>query len=355
MGVRQANRFLSGPDREHRAGHLRARQQGDRFGLAIGLRAHRHGRRRQGRQARIVLSRILRKGDHDHCTHAFVFGPDGKLYFNFGNEVKELRRPKGGLLALPLHGPVPKHEAETVVDLAGNRSRRQGQALPPGHGLSLQPRRLARSRRSAGTSATTTKCASIPSARSGRSRQRRRRQRGVRINYVMEFGNFGYQDEMTGAGWSVDWKNAQAKRRAKNCAPPSTGTVRSRRRANLHHDRRRLAHRHPASMKASCCPSLSRPGDSLRCRAERCPRLSGRETTAPATARRMTNVLWGGDNWFRPADVCVAPDGSLFVADWYDAGRRRPQHGRPRARNHDRPRLSRRATRDTNPPCPSSI
>src|SRR5689334_1286168 len=31
--------------------------------------------------------------DHDHAVHAFVFGPDGKLYFNFGNEGKQLRRP----------------------------------------------------------------------------------------------------------------------------------------------------------------------------------------------------------------------------------------------------------------------
>jgi hypothetical protein len=26
------------------------------------------------------------------------------------------------------------------------------------------------------------------------------------------------------------------------------------------------------------------------------------------------------DQWFRPADVCVAPDGSLIIADWYDPG-----------------------------------
>ena len=26
------------------------------------------------------------------------------------------------------------------------------------------------------------------------------------------------------------------------------------------------------------------------------------------------------DNWFRPSDICVAPDGSLFIADWYDPG-----------------------------------
>src|SRR6476646_9428490 len=25
--------------------------------------------------------------DHDHSTHAFVFGPDGRLYFNGGNET----------------------------------------------------------------------------------------------------------------------------------------------------------------------------------------------------------------------------------------------------------------------------
>jgi putative membrane-bound dehydrogenase-like protein len=32
------------------------------------------------------------------------------------------------------------------------------------------------------------------------------------------------------------------------------------------------------------------------------------------------NLLTSTDNWFRPSDVCVAPDGSLMVADWYDPG-----------------------------------
>ncbi|QEL14118.1 PVC-type heme-binding CxxCH protein [Limnoglobus roseus] len=31
-------------------------------------------------------------------------------------------------------------------------------------------------------------------------------------------------------------------------------------------------------------------------------------------------MLTSSDNWFRPSDVCVAPDGSVFVADWYDPG-----------------------------------
>jgi putative membrane-bound dehydrogenase-like protein len=32
------------------------------------------------------------------------------------------------------------------------------------------------------------------------------------------------------------------------------------------------------------------------------------------------DVVTSSDNWFRPSDVCVAPDGSVFVADWYDPG-----------------------------------
>src|SRR6185436_19205341 len=35
----------------------------------------------------------------------------------------------------------------------------------------------------------------------------------------------------------------------------------------------------------------------------------------------VVNILEGvRDNWFRPSDVCIAPDGSLFVGDWYDPG-----------------------------------
>ena len=33
----------------------------------------------------------------------------------------------------------------------------------------------------------------------------------------------------------------------------------------------------------------------------------------------MEAVVDGADTWFRPADLAVAHDGSVFVADWYDA------------------------------------
>src|SRR5262249_11401167 len=32
------------------------------------------------------------------------------------------------------------------------------------------------------------------------------------------------------------------------------------------------------------------------------------------------NLVTSTDNWFRLSDVCVAPDGSVILADWYDPG-----------------------------------
>ena len=44
-------------------------------------------------------------------------------------------------------------------------------------------------------------------------------------------------------------------------------------------------------------------------------------TRKGAAFRTEYKVFLGGDDpWFRPVDACTAPDGSVFVADWYDAG-----------------------------------
>lgn len=37
-------------------------------------------------------------------------------------------------------------------------------------------------------------------------------------------------------------------------------------------------------------------------------------------AAEQENIVQSSDNWFRPSDVAVAPDGSVFVCDWYDPG-----------------------------------
>jgi putative membrane-bound dehydrogenase-like protein len=49
----------------------------------------------------------------------------------------------------------------------------------------------------------------------------------------------------------------------------------------------------------------------------RCYHLTPRGASFAVEREDMVN---SSDNWFRPSDVCVAPDGSVFVADWYDPG-----------------------------------
>src|SRR5882724_6782177 len=56
--------------------------------------------------------------DHDHGVHAFTFGPDGKLYFNMGNESKQLCYPL--TKKIPLHGSIQDVAKRPVIDRDGN-------------------------------------------------------------------------------------------------------------------------------------------------------------------------------------------------------------------------------------------
>ena len=58
-----------------------------------------------------VLFEGLSGEQHDHGVHAFTFGPDGKLYFNCGNEAKQLKDKKG------------KFETRTVTSTSRNTER----------------------------------------------------------------------------------------------------------------------------------------------------------------------------------------------------------------------------------------
>src|SRR5205085_2662456 len=54
--------------------------------------------------------------------------------------------------------------------------------------------------------------------------------------------------------------------------------------------------------------------------------IMGHEIDPPKSDRgagykaEFVELVKAGDSWFRPSDVCVAPDGSVFIADWYDPG-----------------------------------
>ncbi len=33
----------------------------------------------------------------------------------------------------------------------------------------------------------------------------------------------------------------------------------------------------------------------------------------------LEELVTAADKWWKPSDICVAPDGAVFIADWYDA------------------------------------
>ena len=64
--------------------------------------------------------------DHDHSTHAFVFGPDGRLYFNGGNETRSIMDSAGNV----------------IVDRAGNRVEQKRAPYQEGMAFRLEPEML---------------------------------------------------------------------------------------------------------------------------------------------------------------------------------------------------------------------
>ncbi len=73
------------------------------------------------------------------------------------------------------------------------------------------------------------------------------------------------------------------------------------------------------STRARCCRQKYR-GHLLHAEAGR--RLLAHYplvTDGAGYTSRIDEVVYGGeDTWFRPSDVAVAPDGSVYIADWYD-------------------------------------
>ncbi len=236
--------------------------------------------------------------DHDHGVHAVVFGPDGRLYFNFGNngsrildrEGRPIRDPQGNVVSgqgRPYRqGMVFRCNPDlSEFEVLGHNFRNNYEVCVDSYGTLWQ------------------------------SDNDDDGNRAVRINYVMEYGNFGYQDEMTGAGWRTErtgWAETVPERHWHLNDP---GVVPNLLQTGAGSPTGILVY------ESSLLPSPFR-NQIIHCDAG--PRVVRAYPVRPSGAgytARIADIVGGErDPWFRPSDVCVAPDGALFVADWNDAG-----------------------------------
>ena len=235
---------------------------------------------------------------HDHGIHAFIAGPDGKLYFNFGNSGKNLKDKDGKVITDKAGNPVTdarKPYQEGMVfrcDLDGSNLETLGWNFRNNWEVTID---------SFGTL--------------WQSDNDDDGNKGVRINFVMEFGNYGYKDEMNGAGWQAKRENMETEIPRRHWHLNDPGVVPN------------LILTGAGSPTGICVyegtllPKIFH-NQVIHCDAgPNVVRAYVAKKDGAGYSAEIVNVLFGKrDNWFRPSDVCTAPDGSLFVADWYDPG-----------------------------------
>jgi putative heme-binding domain-containing protein len=139
--------------------------------------------------------------------------------------------------------------------------------------------------------------------------------RSTRVNYVMQYGNYGYTDELTGAGWRARRTNMEAEIPQRHWHQNDPGSI-----PNLLIN----GAGSPAGLtiyEGHLLPAVYQ-NQMIHCEAGQNSVRAYPVTPDGAGYKAEVKPLLEGvrDQWFRPVDVCVAPDGSLFVADWYDPG-----------------------------------
>ncbi|MCK5443681.1 MAG: PQQ-dependent sugar dehydrogenase [Maribacter sp.] len=235
--------------------------------------------------------------DHDHGVHAFVFGPDGRLYFNFGNNGGQLMDKNGN----------------PIKDILGIDIKNVGQ--PYREGMAFRCELDGSNVEVLGYNFRNPYELALDSYGGiWQSDNDDDGNFGTRINYLMEYGNYGFKDMLTGDNWRV-------------------------RRTNWHEE---IPKRHWHLNDPGTVPNLLQTGSGSPCgmliyEDRLLPELYHNQIIHAEPGHnvvrsyivnekdggyeaRIHNLVKSDDDWFRPDDVTVAPDGSLFISDWYDGG-----------------------------------
>lgn len=236
---------------------------------------------------------------HDHGMHAFTFAADGKLYFNYGNEGKGLHKGDGTPLLDPMGRPI---NSETAPYQEGMIFR----CDPDGSNVEILGWNFRNNYEVAVDSY----------GRMWQSDNDDDGNRSTRINFVMDYGNYGFKDEITKTDWRTRRINMEdsvwqqhwhlndpgvVPNLIQNYAGSPTGIL-------VYEGKLLPAEYQNQVIHADAGPNVIR--------------MYPVETSGAGFTGSVTPILDGNqrDNWFRPSDVTVAPDGSIFISDWYDPG-----------------------------------
>jgi putative membrane-bound dehydrogenase-like protein len=222
--------------------------------------------------------------DHDHAIHGAMIGPDGMIYMTVGDGGLDVTDASGVRTIAGKGGDNPEFDAATVlrVDLDGNRL----EVLAEGMRNPYEP--------------TVDSFGNVYCSDNDDDGNEQ-----VQINYVVEGGHYGYWPRRQGDRHldEVHWNKDRA-----GVMPNMIRTGFGSPTGILFYEGENL----PERLRNTLIHADAGPG-VIR---------SYRPVANGAGFKGEMEVILSAptDKWFRPSDVCAAPDGSIFVADWYDPG-----------------------------------
>ncbi len=213
--------------------------------------------------------------DHDHTIHGLMLGPDGRMYFTVGNEGMKVT-DKSGVLHHPHGGAMVR------MNLDGTRMRILADNFRNPYELCVDS--YGRVFCSDNDDDGNAQC---------------------RICYVIDGGDYGYRHNPalppspTRHHWREDVPGVTPKI-LRTFAGSPCGIITYEGKLFPERFRGSLIHCDCGAPQVVRAYHLKPAGSGFTCEVE--------------------NLVTSTDKWFRPVDVAHAPDGSLYIADWYDSG-----------------------------------